>query len=90
MDTFLGRSDRIVKSRGLNIYPVACLAAVRSNDRSTGGWVCIATRHSSQGVLRDEMTVRIEIKNDGRPRDGLPEHYGCPLYTPPRPRDRQK
>jgi phenylacetate-CoA ligase len=81
MDKFLGRSDQMVKIRGVNIYPMACLAAVRSDDRSTGEWICIATRHSSQGVLRDEMTVRIEIRNDGRSRDGLLEHYERRLQT---------
>lgn len=81
MDKFLGRSDQMVKIRGVNIYPMACLAAVRSDDRSTGEWICIATRHSSQGVLRDEMTVRIEIRNDGRSRDGLLEHYKRRLQT---------
>ena len=81
MDKFLGRSDQMVKIRGVNIYPMACLTAVRSDDRSTGEWICIATRHSTNGVLRDEMTVRIEVKNDGRSRDGLQEHYERRLQT---------
>lgn len=81
MDKFLGRSDQMVKIRGVNIYPMACLTAVRSDDRSTGEWICVATRHSSNGVLRDEMTVRIEVRNDGRSREGLQEHYERRLQT---------
>ena len=81
MDKFLGRSDQMVKIRGVNIYPMACLTAVRSDDRSSGEWICVATRHSSRGVLREEMTVRIEVKNDGRSREGLQEHYERRLQT---------
>jgi phenylacetate-CoA ligase len=81
MDKFLGRSDQMVKIRGVNIYPMACLRAVRSDDRSTGEWICVATRHSTNGVLRDEMTVRIEVRNDGRSREGLQEHYERRLQT---------
>lgn len=81
MDKFLGRSDQMVKIRGVNIYPMACLTAVRSDDRSTGEWICVASRHSSNGVLRDELTVRIEVRNDGRSRDGLQEHYERRLNT---------
>ena len=81
MDKFLGRSDQMVKIRGVNIYPMACLRAVRSDDRSTGEWICVATRHSTNGVLRDEMTVRIEVRNDGRGREGLQEHYERRLQT---------
>lgn len=75
MDKFLGRSDQMVKIRGVNIYPMACLTAVRSDDRSTGEWICVATRQSAGGVLRDELAVRIEVRNDGRSREGLQEHY---------------
>jgi phenylacetate-CoA ligase len=75
MDKFLGRSDQMVKIRGVNVYPMACLQAVRSDDRSTGEWVCIASRHERDGVLRDELTVRIELRSDGRSREGLKEYY---------------
>ena len=73
MDKFLGRSDQMVKIRATNVYPMACLGAARSDDRTTGEWVCIAERIERAGVIREEMTVRIECRNDGRSRDGLKE-----------------
>jgi phenylacetate-CoA ligase len=73
LDRFLGRSDQMVKLRGTNVWPMACLSAVRSDDRTTGEWVCIVRRWRRNGVLRDEMTVKVECRNDGRPRDGLSE-----------------
>lgn len=73
MDKFLGRSDQMVKIRATNVYPMACLGAVRSDDRTTGEWICIAERIERDGVVREEMTVRVEVRNDGRPRDGLKE-----------------
>jgi len=73
MDKFLGRSDQMVKIRGTNVYPMACLSGVRSDDRATGEWICIVGRFEKDGVLREEMKVRIEVKNDGRSRQGLQE-----------------
>src|SRR5439155_17181115 len=36
MDHFLGRSDDMVKIRGTNVFPMACVRAVTSDDRTTG------------------------------------------------------
>ena len=74
MDKFLGRSDQMVKIRGVNIYPMACLGAVRSDKRTTGEWICIPQRIETDGVLRDEMLVRIEVKADAGSLAGLQEH----------------
>ena len=71
MDHFLGRSDDMVKIRGVNIYPMACLNAARSDPRLTGEWVCIATRSVSGGVIRDDLVVRVEVKRDAASREGL-------------------
>src|SRR4029453_13240 len=38
MDHFLGRSDAMVKLRGVNIYPRAALPAVRRDPRPRGEW----------------------------------------------------
>lgn len=73
MANFLGRSDTMIKLRGTNVWPMGCLGAVRSDDRTTGEWVCIVRRLNRGGVLRDEMIVKVECKSDGRPRDGLKE-----------------
>lgn len=71
MDRFLGRSDDMVKLRGVNVFPMACLSAVRSDARTSGEWVCVVTRNTTDGVIRDEMTVKVEIRKDTGPTDGL-------------------
>ena len=73
MDHFLGRSDDMVKLRGVNLNPMACLNAVTSDERTTGEWVCIAETVERRGVRRDEMTVRIEVRNDAGSAEGLKE-----------------
>jgi phenylacetate-CoA ligase len=73
MDKFLGRSDQMVKIRATNVYPMACLGAVRSDDRTTGEWICVAERIEHGGVIHEELTVRVEVRNDGRSREGLRE-----------------
>ncbi len=73
MDHFLGRSDAMVKLRGVNIYPMACLPIVRSDARTTGEWICIVDRIDTAGVPRDEMEVRIEVRKDAASREGLRE-----------------
>ena len=55
MDHFLGRSDAMVKLRGVNVYPMACLPAIKSDERTTGEWVCVVTRSEGSGAARDEM-----------------------------------
>ena len=73
MDHFLGRSDDMVKIRGVNLNPMACLNAVTSDERTTGEWVCIAETVENRGVRRDEMTVQIEVRSDAGAADGLRE-----------------
>ena len=71
MQKMLGRSDTMVRIRGVSIWPQACLPAIKSDPRTTGEWLCIAERNVRDGVVRDEMTVRVEVRNDapelGRP-----------------------
>ena len=74
MDKFLGRSDDMVKLRGVNVYPMACLPAIKSDARTTGEWLCVVERHDRAGVIRDEMTVRVEINRDAKAIEGLKEH----------------
>jgi phenylacetate-CoA ligase len=73
MDHFLGRSDDMVKIRGTNVYPMACLNAVKSDRRTTGEWVCIARRTVNDGAIRDELTVRVEIQKGVSDTSGLVE-----------------
>ena len=73
MDHFLGRSDAMVKLRGVNVYPMACLPAIKSDERTTGEWVCVVTRSEGSGAARDEMQVQVEVRSDAASRDGLRE-----------------
>jgi len=71
MDHFLGRSDAMVKLRGVNLYPMGCLAAIKSDERTTGEWVCIVDRVEAGGAPRDEMEVRVEVRRSAATRAGL-------------------
>jgi phenylacetate-CoA ligase len=71
MDHFLGRSDDMIKLRGVNVYPMACLSAVRSDTRTTGEWFCVVDRFIRGGVIRDEMTVKVELRSDATAVDDL-------------------
>ena len=73
MDHFLGRSDDMVRMRGVNIYPMACLAAIRSDARSTGEWLCVAEKTQENGVLGEKLIVRVEVRKDAGSRDGMVE-----------------
>jgi len=61
MDHFLGRSDDMVKIRGTNVFPMACVRAVTSDDRTTGEWLCVVERKGAG--LREDMTVQVEVKD---------------------------
>jgi phenylacetate-CoA ligase len=71
MDHFLGRSDDMVKLRGTNVFPMACLGAVTGDDRTTGEWLCVVERKESGLDIRDEMTVNVEVKEGATDREGL-------------------
>ena len=70
---FLGRSDDMVKLRATNVYPMACLSAVRSDPRTTGEWLCVVDRHTEGGAIRDEMVVRVEVRRTAGGTEGLAE-----------------
>jgi phenylacetate-CoA ligase len=71
MDHFLGRSDNMVRLRGVNVYPMACLPAVRSDPRTTGEWLCEAYTLEASGGPRDEMIVHVEVRRDAGSIEGL-------------------
>lgn len=71
MDKFLGRSDDMVKLRGVNVFPMACLPAVKSDPRTTGEWICVVDRQAQDGVIRDDMTVRVEMQRGAERPDEL-------------------
>jgi phenylacetate-CoA ligase len=81
MQKMLGRSDTMVRIRGVSIWPQACLPAIKSDPRPTGEWLCVAERKVTDGVVRDEMTVRVEVRDDAKSWDGLQEHIERRLYS---------
>ena len=55
----LGRSDNMVKLRGINVYPLALAAILNDRPEFAGEYVCRA-RRAADG--RDEMTVVVETR----------------------------
>ncbi len=56
---FRGRSDNMVKLRGINVFPHAIGAIIENRPDLTGEYVCHLTRDASQ---RDSMRVTLESK----------------------------
>jgi phenylacetate-CoA ligase len=73
MDHFLGRSDSMIRMRGVNVYPMACLPAIRSDPRTTGEWLCEAYVGSAGGLEREELAIHVEVRRDAASREGLKE-----------------
>ena len=66
---FKGRSDNMVKLRGINIFPHAIAALIENRADLTGEYVCTLVRDSAG---RDEMLVTIESRG-GTDLNGLSE-----------------
>jgi phenylacetate-CoA ligase len=64
----------MVKLRGVNIYPMACLPAITSDPRTSGEWICVVDRSEVDGVIRDDMMVRVEVLRDVKNIEGLQAH----------------
>ncbi len=65
LEGFLGRSDNMVKLRGVNVYPTAVAAHLAAFDEASGEYVCRLQRSGN----RDELTVMIEVQT-GRQGSG--------------------
>ena len=59
IEGFLGRSDNMIKLRGINIYPQGLAPVLEQNSAYAGEFVCVAER-AADG--RDELTVRVEVR----------------------------
>ena len=71
---FLGRSDTMVKLRGINVWPEACGNVTIKDPRVTGEWFCRAeTRPTPRGDV-DEMTIMVEHKAGVGDVDALRSH----------------
>jgi phenylacetate-CoA ligase len=61
---FQGRSDQMVKLRGINVYPTAIGAHLARHPAVTGEYICRVERRGT----RDEMTVVVEARPGGERR----------------------
>lgn len=61
LDYFQGRSDTMVKLRGVNVWPEACGKIIGGHPGITGEYFCYVDRVAPDGKpARDEMTVMAE------------------------------
>ncbi len=82
---FKGRSDNMVKLRGINLFPHAIASLIENRSDLTGEYVC----HLSRSEGRDDMMVMIESKGGSSPselaevlRRGLGVEVGVALCAP--------
>ena len=60
LSNFRGRSDEMVKLRGTNVYPLACVDAIARDPRTNGEFLCVVS-HDGEGLSRREkFVVKIE------------------------------
>jgi phenylacetate-CoA ligase len=74
MEGFLGRSDNMVKLRGINIFPQALAAILAEAPGFRGEYVCILQKDAAG---REDLLVRIEC--DVAPTAALSETYSALL-----------
>jgi phenylacetate-CoA ligase len=84
---FKGRSDNMVKLRGINLFPHAIGALIENRADLTGEYVCTVTRDPA--TQRDDMTVLLESKGNSDAgqiaeilRRGLGVEVGVELCAP--------
>jgi phenylacetate-CoA ligase len=63
IEGFLGRSDNMVKLRGINVFPQAVGPMLAEIESFTGEWICKVTR---DGAGRDELIVVCEDSGSGQ------------------------
>lgn len=71
LERIFGRTDQMVKLRGLNVFPEAIGEAVGRDGRSNGEYVCIVESTGPSG--QDELTVMVEAACDAGQWSGLAE-----------------
>ncbi|TKB43277.1 phenylacetate--CoA ligase family protein [Thalassotalea mangrovi] len=69
---FMGRSDNMVKLRGINIYPQGIGPILAERPEFLGEFICEANRDDSG---RDEMLVKAEVSTIAASRDSLISYY---------------
>lgn len=72
IDYFQGRSDTMVKLRGINVWPEACGKIIAEDPRVNGEYFCYVERRKPEGKPeRDEMTILVEPISDSVDRYAL-------------------
>lgn len=66
LEGVLGRSDNMVKLRGINVYPLALSGMLSERPEFSGEYVCHAYRDPSG---RDELRVTLEVRTGVDPTD---------------------
>lgn len=61
LECIFGRSDNMVKLRGVNVFPEAVGAVIAEHPQSNGEYVCIV---EEAGRDREEMTVVVEARDE--------------------------
>lgn len=64
-----GRSDNMVKLRGVNVFPEAIGSLITTDARTTGEYVCIVEQVGA--AARDEMTVLVEVSDPALDKSAL-------------------
>ena len=84
---FKGRSDNMVKLRGINLFPHAIGALIENRADLTGEYICIVTRAAA--TQRDDMIVTLESRGGTDEaalvallRQGLGVEVGVKLCAP--------
>ncbi len=84
---FKGRSDNMVKLRGINLFPHAIAALIENRSDLTGEYICTVTRDDV--TQRDDMMVTLESRGGtsvdqlaGLLRQGLGVEVGVSLCAP--------
>ncbi|MBM3503198.1 MAG: phenylacetate--CoA ligase [Alphaproteobacteria bacterium] len=84
IEGFLGRSDNMVKLRGINLYPIAIGAVVNEHPATAGEYICVATRDATG---RDELTITVEVRDPADQalreelRDRLKARFGIDIQV---------
>ena len=60
IEGFLGRSDNMVKIRGINVFPQAMAPVLEEHAAFAGEFICIATRDEAG---RDDLAVHVETRS---------------------------
>jgi len=70
-----GRSDNMVKLRGVNVFPEAIGAIVLEDNRTNGEYVCIVETTDQNG--REDLTVKVEAASADVPRKELADELAA-------------